>query len=204
MLGDRWERRFLHLSPAGSILLGSHSGPQVSSFITVRYVISLNTSEKCRKVPEGTLNSISASRLPGRSCTDLWGSPCILKGEFLCYHLVARMLLPHLAPWKICLYRFTTSCFPNWSRTQDIIIKFRFNLNGNFWHVIRTIIANIKNRTKWNSYKMKYIWGLYVSTISMLIDLSNCLLNEWLFFSLSLFPSWSLDSVAWMIYYPNS
>lgn len=174
MLGDRRERRFLHLSPAGSILVGSHRGPQVSSFITVRYGISLNTSEKRSKVTEGMLSSIWVSRLPGRSCTDLWGTPYILKGEFLCYYLVARMLLPHLAPWKICLYRFTTSCFPNWSRTQDIIIKFHFNLNGNFWHVIRTIIANIKNRTKWNSYKMKYIWGLYVSTISMLIDLSNC------------------------------
>lgn len=36
----------------------------------------------------------------------------------------------------------------------------------------------------------------------MLIELNNCLLNEWNYF-LSLFPFWSLESLTCMIYNQN-
>lgn len=52
--------------------------------------------------------------------------------------------------------------------------KIPFQPKWKFWACNQDYARNIKNRTKWKSYKMKYTWGLHVSTISTLVNLNNC------------------------------
>lgn len=85
------------------------------------------------------------------------------------------------------------SLLPKLVLGTDIITKLHFNLNGHFLACNQDSNSRYQQGAVSKSYKMRCVWVLQVSTISMLIEPNNCLLNAWHF----LLPD--LPSEAWPV-----